>query len=95
MKTAIPPRAADTSADADRVQTRLLREASVARRLDLGFSLSATVIGAARAALARSHPGHTRSGIDLRFVEIHYGPALAAALRDDLARRMREHPPAV
>jgi hypothetical protein len=89
----IPARPADTTLDAERVQVRLLRSAPVARRLHLALSLSATVIGAARRALARSQPHASARELDLWFVELHYGAELAAGLRADLDRRRRTSPP--
>ncbi len=87
MAVFIPPRPADTSVEAERVQIDLIRGASVSRRLHIAWSLSATVIGLARRALARAHPFASRQELDLRFVELHYGADLAASLRDDLTRR--------
>jgi len=87
MTAPVPPRPADTSTEAERVQIDLIRGAPVSRRLHIAWSLSATVIGLARQALARAHPGASREELDLRFVELHYGADLAASLRDDLARR--------
>jgi hypothetical protein len=87
MRTAIPPRPADTTPDAERVQTDLLRAAPVSKRLQLALSLSATVIGTARLALERAQPHASKRELDLRFVDLHYGRDLAAALRQDLARR--------
>lgn len=87
MPAAIPPRPADTSVDAERVQVALLRAAPVARRLHLALALSATVIGAARRALARAQPHATPRELDLRFVELHYGADAAESLRAELARR--------
>jgi len=83
----IPARPADTDADAERVQVDLLRAATVARRLHLALSLSATVIGAARRALARRQPRASSRDLDLWFVELHYGADVAAGLRADLERR--------
>ncbi len=83
----IPARATDTSADAERVQVDLLRAAPVARRLHLAWSLSASVMTAARRAIARANPGVEKTRCELRFIELHYGPALAAALRAELIRR--------
>ena len=77
----------DTSAEAERVQVELLRAAPVSRRLHLAWSLSATVVSAARRALARAEPGAGQTEWDLRFVELHYGSALAASLRAELQRR--------
>ena len=81
----IPARPADT--DAELVQVDLLRAAPIARRLHLALSLSATVIGAARRALARLQPQASSRDLDLWFVELHYGTDVAARLRADLERR--------
>jgi hypothetical protein len=83
----IPARPADTDADAERVQVELLRRAPIARRLRLACSMTTTVVGAARRALARVQPQAPRRDLDLRFVELHYGADVAAGLRDDLERR--------
>jgi len=88
-----PPRPADTTPDAERIQVDLLRAAPVARRLHLALRLTATVIGAARMALERAQPHATRRERDLRFVELHYGVDVAAGLREDLARRGGVPPP--
>lgn len=87
MPGTIPARPADTSIEADRVQVALMRAVPVARRLHVALGLSATVIGAARRALARARPGSSRRELDLRFVELHYGADAAAGLRADLDRR--------
>ena len=87
MPAAIPARPADTTPDAEDVQVALVRAAPLARRLHLAFSLSATIIGAARRALARSQPHVSPRELDLRFVELHYGRDLAEELRADLDRR--------
>jgi hypothetical protein len=87
MPRAIPARPADTTPDAERVQAALLRAVPVARRLHIAMALSATVIGAARRALARARPQASPRELDLRFVELHYGSDMAVALRADLERR--------
>lgn len=89
MARAIPARPADTTADAERVQAALLREASVAGRLGRAFGLSATVIGLARRSLARAHPSAAARELVLRFVELHYGAELAAGVRQHLEQRDR------
>jgi hypothetical protein len=89
----IPARSFDTDADAERIQVELLRAAPVSRRLRLAFSLTGTVVGAARRALARAQPKATARDLDLRFVELHYGADIAAGLRDDLERRDRAQRP--
>ena len=87
MPVVIPPRPADTSVDAERVQIDLFRKAPVSRRLHIAWSLTASVISAARQALERAQPHASPQELDLRFVELHYGRDLAAALRADLIRR--------
>lgn len=87
MRGTIPPRSADTAPDAERVQIELFRAATVARRLQLAFSLLGDVISAARRALSRAKPQATTSELDLQFVEQHYGRELADELRMELARR--------
>ena len=72
------------------MQIALIREAPVSRRLAMAWGLSATVIGAARRALARTLPDATSEERDLRFVELHYGAELAAALRADLITRRED-----
>ncbi len=92
MAAIIPPRPADTSVEAERVQIDLIRAAPVSRRLHMAWSLSATVIGMARQALVRAYPHASRQELDLRFVELHYGPDLAAELRAELTRRTERAP---
>jgi len=92
MSAPIVSRASDTSREAERVQIDLLRAAPVSRRLHLAWSLSATVIGAARRALTRQNPRLSQADLDVRFVELHYGRDLGAELMRDLARRQSESP---
>jgi hypothetical protein len=53
----------------------------------MAFSLSATVITLARRAIRRSLGDASETEVGLRFVELNYGPDLAAALRRRLAKR--------
>jgi hypothetical protein len=80
-------RFADTDAEAERVQLDLLRAASPARRGGLAVALSAAAIGASRRALERRSPAATEEEIGLRFVELNYGPELAAEVAACLRRR--------
>jgi hypothetical protein len=89
MGRIVPARPADTSLDAEQVQAALFRAAPVARRIRIALGHSATMIGAARRAIARAHPGLSAREHDLRFVDLHYGPDIAAGLRADLSRRDR------
>jgi hypothetical protein len=68
----------DTSPKAEQVQIELLRRASVARRGQLTFSLSADMIALARRAVHRLHPEWSETQVKLEFVRTHYGPELAA-----------------
>lgn len=80
MQRLIPTRSPDTDAEADRVQIELLRSATPARRAGLALSLTTTVVGLARLALARQDPTATDEEIGLRFVELNYGREIAAGL---------------
>lgn len=93
MPDAIPVRSADTTLDAERVQVALLRAAPFGRRIHLSLALSATVIGAARRALARTHPQASAQELDLLFAHLHYGADVAAWLRKHLEERGTVHPP--
>ena len=83
------PRSADTDAEAEDVQMALLREAGPARRARMALSLSPQVIGLAHQAIRRGLPQATEEDVGLRFVELHYGPDLAADVRRLLASRRR------
>jgi len=74
----------DTSPEAERVQIRLFREASPARRLEITRSLSHWVISASRDALVRLHPDWTEEQIKVAWVRYHYGRGLA----EGVARRL-------
>ena len=80
MQRPIPIRSPDTDAEADRAHIDLLRSATPARRAALALSLTATVVGLARLALARQDPGANDEEIGLRFVELNYGREIAAGL---------------
>jgi hypothetical protein len=80
-------RPADTDADAERVQLDLLRAASPAQRSALAVALTATTVGLSRRALRRRSPNASEQDIGLRFVELNYGPELAAALAAWLSDR--------
>lgn len=76
----IPTRSPDTDAEADRIHIALLRSATPARRVALALSLTATVVGLARLALARQDPEANDEEIGVRFVELNYGREIAAGL---------------
>ncbi len=82
-------RSADTDVEAEDVHMTLLREAGPTRRARMALSLSAQVIGLAHQAIRRALPEATEEDVRLRFVELHYGPDLAAGVRRRLASRRR------
>jgi hypothetical protein len=77
----------DTDPEASRVQIELMRRAAPARRLQLALSLSESVVALSRAGIARRRPDASAIDLDLEFVAIHYGSALAAELRAHLLAR--------
>jgi hypothetical protein len=81
--------ALDTDPETQRVHWDLLRRTSPARRLQLALSLSRTIMALSRAGLARQMPGAGSEAIGLRFVALHYGEALAEAVRRDIEARPR------
>jgi hypothetical protein len=74
----------DTHPDAERVQLELIRQASVAKRISLMRSLTATLISLSRQGIAKSNPSMNAQEVDLRWAEINYGEKLAAEVRDYL-----------
>ena len=78
----------DTHPLAGETQTELLRQASPAQRLAVARSLSRTVIGLSRRAMARANPSLSPVELDLLFVEIHYGREIARSLAQTLAERV-------
>jgi hypothetical protein len=82
----VQPVFTDTDVDSLRVQIDLLRRATPRRRLDVAFRLSADVVSISQSGIRRREPGLSNRDVRLRFVEIHYGRELAAAVRARLAR---------
>jgi len=89
VRRPITTRSADTDVDAERVQLDLLRAATPAQRGGMAVSLTATAIALSRRALQRQSPGASEEEIGLRFVELNYGPELAAELATYLRQRRR------
>ena len=82
-----PTRPSDTDREAERVQLELLRAAAPAQRAGLAVSLTETAIALSRRALQRQSPGASEEEIGVRFVELNYGPELAAEVEAYLRRR--------
>jgi hypothetical protein len=68
-------------------QIALFRKASPARRIRTTRSLTRSVIQLSRRALRRRRPGASEEEIDVAFVSLHYGPELAARVRQGLRAR--------
>ncbi len=74
----------DTDPRAEQVQIELLRRASVAERLGLAFSLTASMVNLSRQTIAELHPDFGPHQLNIKCVELYYGKELAAHLRDYL-----------
>ena len=71
----------DTNQAAEEVQIALLRQAGMARRIELAAELTTFAIEAAYTALRRRYPEVSALEINLLFVEQQYGLTLANRLR--------------
>jgi hypothetical protein len=87
MRSEMQARSADTDPEAERVHFEMLRKAGPARRAQMALSLSAQVISLAHRAIRQSTGLTDPVEVRLRFVELHYGSELAAAVRAYLAAR--------
>jgi hypothetical protein len=77
----------DTDPETRRIHIGLMRRASPSKRLRLALSLSRAVITLSRSGLARRFPAQNQEAIGLRFVALHYGEDIAAAVRLALEAR--------
>ncbi len=78
----------DTSQEACNVQIALLQSKTTSHRLALTFTLTETTVALSKRAIQRANPDISETEMRCRFVELHYGKALA----DDLRQYLREHP---
>ena len=78
----------DTQPDAARVQFRLLRAAGPKRRLAIAMDLTNRTWHLAHEAISRAHPDLSESRRQIMFVQIHYGPKLAAKVEAKLQRHL-------
>jgi len=86
---AVPSELSDTDPETQRVHLELLRRAGPSKRLALALSLSRTVMSLSRSGLAQRPASRDPQEIGLRFVALHYGEDLAAAVGRDLEARRR------
>ena len=77
----------DTHPDAAKRQVELSRQATVAQRFARARSLSATVAALSRRALRRTLDDPTDEEVDIAFVALHYGDALAQQVRENRTDR--------
>ncbi|MGD0899944.1 MAG: hypothetical protein ABR915_19085 [Thermoguttaceae bacterium] len=77
----------DTHPEAEKVRIELLRRMSVAERLARMRDWTAWLVHLSRQGIAKANPGLGQREIDLLWVEHHYGPDLAARLRNYLEKR--------
>lgn len=82
------PPPTDTSADAEQVQLRLLREKSPSERAGMALRHSAEIIRLAKRAIQRVNPEFTESETGCRFIELQYGEELAKAVNEAGGSRM-------
>ncbi len=78
---AINPYTLDTSADAFEVQLSCLRKMSPQQRIRQTCALSRSVKKMAFDAISRRHPEFSDELVQLKFIELTYGEALAAEVR--------------
>ena len=76
------PPLTDTSHEIEEARLRLLRDKSPSERLMMAVRLSDEVRKASKRAIARTHPELSPREQAHLFVEIHYGKALADAVRE-------------
>ena len=86
MKTQSP----DTTRRAEQVLIELQRKKSVSQKLQQVRSLSATVMGLSRRAIARARKPANEIEAKLLFVELHYGAELANRLKRYLYERQHD-----
>jgi hypothetical protein len=77
----------DTHTNAQRLQIELLRKLSVAERFLKVRQLTAWTVGLSKRAIARANPDLTVAEVNLKFIELHYGPELAQRVREYLNDR--------
>jgi hypothetical protein len=82
----------DTHPDIEQLQIELARRSSPAEKIAQVRRMTDFVVRLSRRAIARANPELNREEVDLRWVEINYGPKLAAELRNDLKRRQTCNP---
>jgi len=78
--------ALDTHPDAEKVQIKLLKQASISERLRRTLTMSSWLLWLSKQAISKAHTMWTPREVDLFFVKVHYGKALAAKLQNYLKK---------
>mgnify|MGYP007123470214 CR=1 FL=1 len=77
----------DSSPTANELQIAVLQSKKASERLSLTLLLSETMISLSRRAIKRANPNLSDEEIRCKFVELHYGKALADNFRHYLLRK--------
>ncbi len=75
------PQSRDTSIEAEKIQIEILRKSTIAERLSLMRKLTSSTRKLAKSAIKKCNPGKSQKELNLIFVEVIYGKALANQLR--------------
>jgi hypothetical protein len=77
----------DTSPETDAILTQLILQQRPSKRLAGAIAASNRVAQQCKDAILRSNPGISAQEVNLRFIELNYGPELAENVRNFLAGR--------
>ena len=77
----------DTDVKSEKILIDLLREKSIAEKFDMVRSLSQSMIELSKRAIARANKGIDDDQVNIMFVELHYGRALAQGFKKQLEKR--------
>jgi hypothetical protein len=77
----------DTPPDVQRAQIELARRSTTAEKIAQVRRMTDSVVRLSRRAIARANPEFSAEEVDLRWVEIRYGPELGTELRKYLKNR--------
>ncbi len=76
----------DTHPEVEKIQIKLLRKANISERLRRTFEMSSWILWLSKEAISKAHPTWNKRKVDLFFVEVHYGKALALNLQKYLEK---------
>ncbi len=76
----------DTHPNAEKIQIKLFKQASVSERLQRTFAMSSWILRLSKKAILKAHPTWNKRRADLFFIELHYGKALASNLQKYLEK---------